>query len=104
MGRNLPKTAQILEAVGNGSKGDIKDRTNGAGPGSNVQGGGAVGTIICQIELGCDQGDAQGPDGFSPSVGMTDHGNYGETWCRRIVGLTIGRGDNGIREDTSHKV
>ena len=68
--------------MGNGSKGDIKNRSNGAGPGRNVQGGGAVGAIICQIELGCDQGDAQGPDGFSPSVGMTDHEDDGETWSR----------------------
>ena len=51
-----------MEAVGDGSKDPRKDRSNGAGPGSNVQGGVAVGVNIWKRELGGDRGYAQGSD------------------------------------------
>ena len=64
---------------------------NGAGPVSNVKGGGIVGAIILQQELGGDRGDAQVPDGFLSSGGATDHGYDGEMRGRRRVGLPSSR-------------
>ena len=60
----LTKPAEIAETVGGDSEGPRKDGSNGVGPGSNVQGGGAVGVTLWKLELGGDRGDAQGPDGI----------------------------------------
>ena len=60
--------------MGHDSKGARKYGNNSEGTGSYVQGGGAVGDIIWQRELGGDRGDAQGPDGVPTSGGATDHG------------------------------
>ena len=38
---------QSSEEVGHGSEGAINSVSNGAGPGSDVQGGGTVGALIC---------------------------------------------------------
>ena len=62
----LTKTTESAEGVGDDSEGPRKDGINGAGPGSNVQGGGTVGVTIWKRELGGDRGDAQGPDGIPP--------------------------------------
>ena len=64
--------------VGHNSKGTGKQGRNGAGLGRNVQGGGTVGAIIWQRELGSDWGDAQVPDGVPPLGGATYHGDNGE--------------------------
>ena len=56
MGGGIPKLAQILAAVGHDSEGSRKDGRNGAGPGSNVQDGGALSVTIWKRELGDDQG------------------------------------------------
>ena len=85
--------------MGGDSKGSRKYRSNGTGPGRNVKGGGAVGVTILNRELGGDQGDAQGPDGVSTLGGATDHGDESEIWGRRRVGVSSGRGGNGISGD-----
>ena len=59
--------------MGHGSEGTRKDGRNGAGPGSDVQGGGAISTIIWQQDLDVDQGDAQGTVGVPPLGGTMDH-------------------------------
>ena len=41
----MPTPAQILKAVGHDIKGASQNRSNSAGPRSNIQGGGAVGAI-----------------------------------------------------------
>ena len=60
--------------MGNGIEGAGKDGSNGAVPGSDVQGGGTVGALVRQLELGDDGGDAQGPRGVPPPGSITDHG------------------------------
>ena len=87
----LPKSTEISEEVGRGSEGDIKDRSNGAVLGSNLQGGGAVSVIIWKRELGGDRRDAQVPGGVPPSGGVTDHGDDSETRDRWRVGVSRGR-------------
>ena len=89
--------------VGHGSEGAKRDKRNSAGPGSDVQGGGAVSAIICQYKLGGDRVYAQGPDGVPPSGGTTDHGNDGKTRSMRRVGVPIGTGDDGSRMDPPHR-
>ena len=42
----MPKPAESLDAVGHDIKSTGKDRSNGAVPGSNVQGSGLVSEII----------------------------------------------------------
>ena len=91
MGGGIPQPAQSSEAVRHDSEGDIKDGSNGAVPGINVQGGGAVSDIIWQREIGGDQGDAQGPDGVPPLGGVTDHGDDGKTQDRLRVGVPISK-------------
>ena len=66
-----------MEAMGDNSEGPLKDESNGAGPGSNIQGGCEVGITLWKQELGGDQGDAQGPDGIPPSGGTPDHRDNG---------------------------
>ena len=46
--------------------------------------------------MGGEQVDDQVTDGVPPSVGATDHEEDGKTLVRRIVGLSNGRGGNGI--------
>ena len=99
MGSGITKPAQSSEAVEENSKGYRKDGRNGAGPGSNVQGGGTVGVTIWKQELGGDQGDTQDPGGVPPSVGATDQGDDGETWGMQRVGISSGRGGDGTRGD-----
>ena len=65
--------------MGNGSKGAGKDRRNYACPGIDVQGGGAVGDIVWQKDLGDDGGYTEGPGGVPPLGGATDHGDDGNT-------------------------
>ena len=103
MDGGLPKSAESLEAVGNGSKGAGNDGSNGAGPGSDVQGGGAVGVIVRQRELSGDRGDSQGPGVILPLGGATDHGRDVKTWDRRRVGLPLGSGGNGNRGFPPHQ-
>ena len=88
--------------MGHGSEGDIKYARNGEDPGSNVQGGGTLGAIIWQQELGSDRGDAQGTGGVPPSGGATDHGYDGETRGRLRVGAPIDSGGDGNRWASPH--
>ena len=104
MDGGLPKSAESLEAVGNGSKGAGNDGSNGAGPGSDVQGGGAVGVIVRQRELSGDRGDSQGPGVILPLGGATDHGDDVKTRGRRRVGVPLGSGGNGSRGAPPHGV
>ena len=53
-------------------------------------------------EMGGDQGDVQGPDGVPPSGGAMDHGDDGETRGRRRVGVSSGRGGDGLCRDPPH--
>ena len=55
-----------MEAMGDNIEGPLKDESNGAGPGSNIQGGCEVGITLWKQELGGDQGDSQGPDSIPP--------------------------------------
>ena len=64
--------------MGHDSEVARKGGINGVDLGSDVKGGGAVGAIIWQQDLGCDQGDSQGPDSVPPSGGVTDHGDDGK--------------------------
>ena len=66
-------------------------------PGINVQGGGAVGDLVRQRELGGDGGYAQVPGGVPPPVSTIDHGADGEMWGRQRVGVPPGSGFNGSR-------
>ena len=102
LGGGIPKSTQSLEAVGYDSEGARKDRSNGAGLGSNVQDGGTIGAIIWHKELGDDRGDAQGTDSVTPSGSATDHKDNGETQGRRGVGVPIGREGGGIRGAPPH--
>ena len=94
MGGGIPKPAQRSEAVGGGSKCYREDGSNGAGPGSDVQGSGPVIVTLWKKESGGEQGYAQGPDGVPPSGGATDHGDDSKMWVRLRVGVSIGRGVN----------
>ena len=69
--------------MGHGSKGAIKDRSNSASPGIDIQGGDTVSAIIWQRDLGGDQGDAQFPVRFHHWV------------ARRMTGMTAKRGAGG---------
>ena len=82
--------------MGHVIEGARKDGSYGAGTGSDVQGGGTFGVIIWKRELGGDRRDAQVPGGVPPSGGVTDHGDDRETRGRRIVGVNIVRGGDGI--------
>ena len=75
--------AQISEAVGHGSQGARKDGSNGAGLGSDVQGGVPISAVLWKLELGGDRGDDQGPDGVPPSGGVMDHGDDGKRGAGR---------------------
>ena len=85
------------------SEGPRKENSNGAGPGRNVQGGGAVGINLWKKELGGDRGDAQGPDGVPPLGGAKDHRDDGKTWGRRRVGLSRGREGDRLCEASPHR-
>ena len=63
--------------MGHDSEDAREDRINGAGPRRNLKGGGAVGSVIWQQELGGDWEYYQGPDSVPPSGGATDHGDDG---------------------------
>ena len=84
-------------------EGSRTDRSKGAGPGSDIQGGGAVGAIICQQELGGDWRHNQGPDGVLPSSVETDHRDDRKTWGRQSVVVPISRGSDGSRRDPPHQ-
>ena len=88
--------------VGNGREGLGKDRRNGVGPGRNVQGSGAVGTLVRHRELGGDGEGAQGPVGVTPPGGATNDRDDGENWGRWRVGVTISSGGNGSRGNPPH--
>ena len=98
----IPKPAQILEAVGGYSEDSREDGSNGAVPGSDVQDIDVVCVTLCKRELGGDLGDAQGPDRVPPSGGATYHGDDGETWGRRRVVVSRGRGGDGLCRDPPH--
>ena len=89
--------------MGGDSECSIKYGSNGAGPGSNVQGGGAFGVTLWKRYLGGDRVDAQGPDGVSPSGGDTDHVDDEKTRGRRIVGVSSSIGGNGICGSPTHR-
>ena len=99
----IPKPAQSSEAVGNDSEGSRKDESNGAGPGNNVQGGGAFGFTLWKQKLGSGQVDAQVPDSVSPFCGAMNHRDYIETWVRQRVVVSCGRGGGGINRDPPHR-
>ena len=46
--------------------------------------------------MGGDWGDAQGPDVIPPSGGATDHRDDIKIWGRQRVGISSGRGGNGL--------
>ena len=102
LGGGIPKSATISKAVGHDSKGARKNGSNGAGPGRNLQGGGAVCDVIWKREMVGDYLYTQGPDGVPPSGGATDRGVGGKTWGRRRVLVTRGRGGDGRCKDTTH--
>ena len=79
MGGGIPKPAQSSATVGDDSKGSRKDESNSAGPGGNVQIGGAISFNLWNRELGGDQGYSKGPDGVPTSGGVTDHGDDSKT-------------------------
>ena len=79
------------------------DVSNSAGPGRNLQVSGAVGVTLWKRELGGDRGDAQGSVSVPPSGGATDHGDDGGTWGRRRVGVSIGRGGDGLHGDPPNR-
>ena len=81
--------------MGNGSEGAGGDESNGTGLGSNVQGGGAVGDLIPQRELGVDRLDAQCPGGVLPLDRARDHRDDGKTRGMLIVVVPIDSGGNG---------
>ena len=85
--------------MGHDREGARKERSNYAGPGSDVKGGGTVGAIIWQRDLGGDREDAQGTARVSPLGGTTDHRDDREMWGRRRVGVSSSRGGDGIRGD-----
>ena len=103
MGGGIPKPAQSLEAVRDDSNGPRKDGSNVVGPWKNLQGGGAVNVTLWKRELVGDRVDAEGPDRVSPSVGATDHRDDGEIWVRWRVGVSIGRGGDGLRRVPPHR-
>ena len=88
--------------MGDDSEGPRKDRSNITGSGRNVQGIGTVGVTLWKQELGGDWGNVQGPDKISLSSGTTDHGDNGKTWGRQRVGLSSGRGGDGLRGAPPH--
>ena len=85
--------------MGNGSEGAGGDGSNGTGLRSIVLGGGAVGDLIPQRELGVDRLDAQGPGGVPPLDRARDHGDDGKTRFRQRLGVPLGSGGNGSRGD-----
>ena len=103
MGSGIPKPTESAEAVGGDSESPGKDGSACAGPGSNVQAGGAVGIILWKIELVGYQGDAQGPEGVPPWSSITDYREDGETWCRQREGVSSGRGVDGLSRAPPHR-
>ena len=93
----IPKPAQSSLAAVHDIKGSRKDGSNGAGPVRNVKGRGAVGAPLWKLDLGGDRVDTQVPEGIPLSSGATDHGDDGETWGRRRVGVSSGRRINVLR-------
>ena len=53
--------------------------------------------------MGYDGVDDQGTGGVQPPGGATDHGDDGKTWGRRGVGLSSGRGGDGLSGDPPHQ-
>ena len=88
--------------MGDVSEGSRKDWIKSAGPGINVKGDGTVGVNLWKRDLGGDQGDDQGTDSVPLSDGTTDHRYDGKTWGRRRVGVSSGRGGDGIRGVPPH--
>ena len=76
--------------MGNGSEVAGEYGSNGTGPGRDVKGGGAVGAIVRQQELGGDGEDVQGPLGVPPPGGATDCEADGEMWSRQRLGVPPG--------------
>ena len=83
-------------------EGDRKYGRNGAGPGRNVQGGGAVGAIIWKQKMGGDQINDQSTDRVPPTGGTTDHGEDGKSRGRRRVEVPIGIGGDESCRDPIH--
>ena len=50
-----------------------------------------------------DQGDAQGPDGVPPSGGVMDHGDDEKIWVWQRMGVSRGRGGDGLCRDPPHQ-
>ena len=89
--------------MGGDSEGSRKDGSNGAGPGSNAEVVGTIGVTLWKLELGGDRVDDQGPDSVPPSGDAADHGDGGETWGRRGVGVSSGRGGDGLYGYPPHR-
>ena len=103
MGGGIPKPAQSSEAMGDYSEVSREDRSNGAGPGRNVQGSGAVSVTIQKRELGGERGDTQGPDVIPPLGGLMDQKDVRKTWGQRRVRVSSGRGGDGICRAPPHR-
>ena len=88
--------------MGVDSEGYRKDWSNSTVPGSNVQGVGSVGVTIWKRYMGGDRGDSQVLDDVLTLGGAMDHGDDGETWDRRRVGVSNGRGGDELRGDPPH--
>ena len=95
--------------MGNGSKGDVKYRRNGAGLGRNVQGDGAVGDIVRQRDMGGDGRDAQDPGGVPHRevrwiTRLTEKRGAGGEWeYPPVVEATKGLGIHPIGECTRRR-
>ena len=87
IGWQYTQTCVNLGGGGNGSEVAGKDRSNSAGPGSDVQDGGAVVDLVQYRYLGGDGGDDQGPGRIPPPNGTTDHEDDGKTRGRWKVGV-----------------
>ena len=70
---------------------------------TNVRGGGRVGALVWQQELGGDGVDAQVTGGVPPPGGAMDHMDDGETRGRQRVGITLGSGGNGSHGAPPHR-
>ena len=89
--------------MGDDSESFRKEGSNSAGLGSNLQGGGAVSVIIWKRELGGERVDAKVTDSVPPLSSATDHRDDRETWGRIRMGVSSGRGGNGLRGDPPHR-
>ena len=89
--------------MGGDIKGSREYRSNCAVLGRGVQVRGTVSVTIWKQYLDVEKGDTRGPDSIPTSVGATNHGGDGETWRRGIVGISRGRGGDGLCGAPPHR-